>query len=202
MCVPIISNCDSMNLQNISVPLPFEKGQGSWTWHNVVMWKTFVPIYFNIHQCRTKLQSGHDCCVRKHGRTDGFEPSPRHILLLRYTFVQSYFKILPCMTKLQSGHECVSSNSSRENEYLQTKSVTLTLKVGTEVSDSTCRLVVVDISAQLLLNPSMHDKVTVRKQMSVPINSNCDNSSVTLTFEVGTWALAETHHLDVVDIYA
>jgi hypothetical protein len=51
------------------------------------------------------------------------------------------------MTKLQSRHECVSSNSSRENEYLQTISVTLTLKVGTWVLDVTCPLDVVDINA-------------------------------------------------------
>jgi hypothetical protein len=37
----------------------------------------------------------------------------------------------------------------------------------------------------------MHDKVTARTQLCVPINSNCDNVkiqnvSVTLTFEVET----------------
>jgi hypothetical protein len=53
------------------------------------------------------------------------------------------------MTKLQSGHEYVSSNSSRENEYLQTISVTLTLKVGTWVFGATCRLDVEDIYAKL-----------------------------------------------------
>jgi hypothetical protein len=51
------------------------------------------------------------------------------------------------MTKLQSGHECVSSNSSRENEYLQTIRVTLTLKARTWVSVARCRLDVVDINA-------------------------------------------------------
>jgi hypothetical protein len=51
------------------------------------------------------------------------------------------------MTKLQSGHECLSSNSSRENEYLQTISVTLTLKVGAWVFVATCCLDVVDIYA-------------------------------------------------------
>jgi hypothetical protein len=49
------------------------------------------------------------------------------------------------MTKLQSGHKCVPSNSSFENEYIRTKSVTLTLKVGTWVLDSTRRLHVVDV---------------------------------------------------------
>jgi hypothetical protein len=51
----------------------------------------------------------------------------------------------------------------------------------------------------------MHDKVTVRTRLSVPINSNCDNVklqnvNVTLTFEVETWFLDATHRLDVVDI--
>jgi hypothetical protein len=53
----------------------------------------------------------------------------------------------------------------------------------------------------------MHDKVTVRTRMCVPIYCNCDNvklqnDSVTLTFEVGTWFLDATHRLDVVDICA
>jgi hypothetical protein len=53
----------------------------------------------------------------------------------------------------------------------------------------------------------MHDKVTVRTRMCVPINSNCDNVklqnvSVTMTFEVGTWFLDATNHLDVVDFCA
>jgi hypothetical protein len=51
------------------------------------------------------------------------------------------------MTKIQSRHECVSSNSSRENEYLQPLSVTLTLKVGTWVFVPTHCLDVVDIYA-------------------------------------------------------
>jgi hypothetical protein len=51
------------------------------------------------------------------------------------------------MTKLQSRHECISSNSSKENEYLQTISVILTLKVWTWVLVVTCRLDVVDIYA-------------------------------------------------------
>jgi hypothetical protein len=51
------------------------------------------------------------------------------------------------MTKLQAGHECVSSNASRENEYLQTISVTLTLKVRTWVFVATCHFDVVDIYA-------------------------------------------------------
>jgi hypothetical protein len=40
MCVPTISNYDSVDLQNISVSvtLTFEKGRGSWTRHNIVMW--------------------------------------------------------------------------------------------------------------------------------------------------------------------
>jgi hypothetical protein len=50
----------------------------------------------------------------------------------------------------------------------------------------------------------MHDKVTVRTQMCVPIFSHWDNvklqnDSVTLTFEVGMWFLDATHRLDVVD---
>jgi hypothetical protein len=53
----------------------------------------------------------------------------------------------------------------------------------------------------------MHDKVTVRTRMCVPIYSYCDNvklqnDGVTLTFEVGTWFLDATHRLDVVDICA
>jgi hypothetical protein len=53
----------------------------------------------------------------------------------------------------------------------------------------------------------MHDKVTVRARMCVPIYSNCDNvklqnDRVTLTFEVGTWFLDTTHCLVVVDICA
>jgi hypothetical protein len=53
----------------------------------------------------------------------------------------------------------------------------------------------------------MHDNVTARTRMCVPIYSNCDNVklqivSVTLIFEVGTWFLDATHHLDVVDICA
>jgi hypothetical protein len=53
----------------------------------------------------------------------------------------------------------------------------------------------------------MHDKVKVRTQISVPINSYCDkvkllNGSVTLTFEVGTYFLDVAHRPDVVDIYA
>jgi hypothetical protein len=53
----------------------------------------------------------------------------------------------------------------------------------------------------------MHDKVTVRTRMCVPIYSNCDNvklqnDSVTLTFDVGTWFLDATHCLVVVDICA
>jgi hypothetical protein len=51
------------------------------------------------------------------------------------------------MTKLQSVHEGVSSNSSRENEYVQTISVTL--KVGAWVFARTHRLDVVDIYAKL-----------------------------------------------------
>jgi hypothetical protein len=51
------------------------------------------------------------------------------------------------MTKLESGHECVSSNSSQENEYLQTISVTLTLKVRSWVFVMRGRLDVVDIYA-------------------------------------------------------
>jgi hypothetical protein len=51
------------------------------------------------------------------------------------------------MTKLQPGHECVSSNTSRENEYFQTISVTLTLKVGSWVLVVTHRLDMVDIYA-------------------------------------------------------
>jgi hypothetical protein len=51
----------------------------------------------------------------------------------------------------------------------------------------------------------MHDKVAVQTRMCVPIYSECDNlkvqnDSVTLTFEVGTWFLDETHRLAVVDI--
>jgi hypothetical protein len=43
--------------------------------------------------------------------------------------------------------------------------------------------------------------------MCVPIYSNCDNvklqnDTVTFTFEVGTWFLDATHHLDVVGICA
>jgi hypothetical protein len=87
------------------------------------------------------------------------------------------------MTKLQSGHEFVSSNSSRENEYLQTISVTLTLKVGTWVFIKTHRLDVVDIYALLFWNPSMHDKVTARTRMCVPINSKCDK----LKFKMVVW---------------
>jgi hypothetical protein len=53
----------------------------------------------------------------------------------------------------------------------------------------------------------MHDKVTVRTRMCVPIYSNCDkvklqNYSVTLTFEVRTWFLDATYRLDVVHICA
>jgi hypothetical protein len=53
----------------------------------------------------------------------------------------------------------------------------------------------------------MHDKVTVRTRICVPIFSNCDNvklqnDSVTLTFEVETEFLDVTHRLNVVDIYA
>jgi hypothetical protein len=53
----------------------------------------------------------------------------------------------------------------------------------------------------------MHDKVTARTPMCVPMNSNCDNVklqnvSMTLTFEVRTWLLNVTHRLDVVDISA
>jgi hypothetical protein len=51
------------------------------------------------------------------------------------------------MTKLQYGHECVSSNTSQENEYLQTISVTL--KVGTWVLVGTFCLDVEDIYAYL-----------------------------------------------------
>jgi hypothetical protein len=53
----------------------------------------------------------------------------------------------------------------------------------------------------------MHDKVTVRTRLCVPISSYCDNvklqnDSVTLTFEVGMWFFDATHCLDVVDICA
>jgi hypothetical protein len=53
----------------------------------------------------------------------------------------------------------------------------------------------------------MHDKVTVRTRICIPIYSNCDNvklqnDSVTLIFEVGTWFLNATNRLDVVDIWA
>jgi hypothetical protein len=53
----------------------------------------------------------------------------------------------------------------------------------------------------------MHDKVTARTRLCVPINSNCDNVklqnvSVTLTFEVGMWFLDSTYRLDVVGICA
>jgi hypothetical protein len=53
----------------------------------------------------------------------------------------------------------------------------------------------------------MHDKVTVRTQMCVPIYSNCDNvklqnDSMTLTFEVRMWFYNATRYLDVVDICA
>jgi hypothetical protein len=53
----------------------------------------------------------------------------------------------------------------------------------------------------------MHDKVTARTRLCVPINFNCDNVklqnvSVTLSFEVGTWFLDATHRFDVVDICA
>jgi hypothetical protein len=51
------------------------------------------------------------------------------------------------MTKLQSGHVSVSYNSSRENEYIQTISVSLSLKVGTWIFVATHRLDVVDIYA-------------------------------------------------------
>jgi hypothetical protein len=86
---------------------------------------------------------------------------------------------------------CIFKLFSREFEYLQTISVTLTLKVGTWVFVATCRLDVVDIYAKLFQNPSMHDKVTARTHMYVPINCYCDkvklqNVSVILTFEVGT----------------
>jgi hypothetical protein len=53
----------------------------------------------------------------------------------------------------------------------------------------------------------MHDKVTVRQQMRVPINSYCNkvkiqNVSVTLTFEGGARLFDTTHYLYVVDICA
>jgi hypothetical protein len=53
----------------------------------------------------------------------------------------------------------------------------------------------------------MHDNVNVWTQMCVPINSYCNNVklqnvSVTMTFEVGTWFLDETHRHDGVDICA
>jgi hypothetical protein len=51
------------------------------------------------------------------------------------------------MTKLQFRHECVSSNTSRENEYFQTVSVTLTLKEGTWALAATHCLDVVEIYA-------------------------------------------------------
>jgi hypothetical protein len=70
LCVPIISNCDIVNLQNISVTLTFKKGCSSWTRHNIVMWQTFVHSYFKIPQCWTRLQSGHDCCVSGDGQKD------------------------------------------------------------------------------------------------------------------------------------
>jgi hypothetical protein len=53
----------------------------------------------------------------------------------------------------------------------------------------------------------MHDKVTVRTQMRVPIYCNCDNvklqnDRMTLTVEVGTRFLDATQRLDMVDICA
>jgi hypothetical protein len=50
----------------------------------------------------------------------------------------------------------------------------------------------------------MHDKVTARKRMCVPMNYNYElqNGTVTLIFEVGTWLLDATHGLDVADVYA
>jgi hypothetical protein len=53
----------------------------------------------------------------------------------------------------------------------------------------------------------MHDKVTVRTRMCVPIYSNCDNvklqnDSVALTFEVGTWFVDAAQRLDVEHICA
>jgi hypothetical protein len=74
---------------------------------------------------------------------------------------------------------------------LQNVSVTLTFEVGAWFLNATHHLYVVDIYAKLFLNPLMHDKVTARTQLCVPINSNCDNVklqnvNVTLTFEVET----------------
>jgi hypothetical protein len=54
-------------------------------------------------------------------------------------------------------------------------SVTLTLQVGPKFLDATHHLDAVDNYAMLFLNPSMHDKVTVRTRLCVLINSNCDN---------------------------
>jgi hypothetical protein len=102
---------------------------------------------------------------------------------------------------------CVPSNSNCENVNFQTVSVTLTFEVGTWVLDATRRLDVVNICAKVFKKPLMRNKVTVRTRTCVPSNSYCENVnfqtvSVTLTFEVGTWVLDATRHLDVVNTCA
>jgi hypothetical protein len=137
--VPVISNCDSVSLQNISVTLTFKKGMSSWTRQNVVMRWTFVSRYFKIPQCMTKLQSGHDCCVSGDTRADRetWALAATHCLYVE-DICAKLFLILPCIIKLQSGNDCVFQ--TRENEYLPIIWVTLNLKVGTWILLSTCRL--------------------------------------------------------------
>jgi hypothetical protein len=148
--VPIISNYDSVNLQNISVTLTFEEG----TWfldtteccHETdICAKLFQnPSMLDKVTYWTWLLCKWD--TRTDSRTWTLAAMHRPDMV-DIKNVPSNYKIFPCMTKLQCGHECVSLNSSRENEYLQTISMTLTLKVGTWVLVATCRLDVEDIYA-------------------------------------------------------
>jgi hypothetical protein len=111
MCVPIISNCDSANFQNISVTLTFEEG----TWFLDASQRcNVIDICAQVPQNMTKLQSAHDCCESgdgTHERTRALKVTHR----LNVVDICAKLYLNPSMhDKITVGLDCLSANSSQK----------------------------------------------------------------------------------------
>jgi hypothetical protein len=118
MCVPIISNYDHVNLQN-KCDLDLWKGTWFFAAPQCCHVIDICAKFLKIPQCRTKLQSGHDCCVSgDHGQTDlslSHDTSSWcgshlcQVILKSFHALQSYSPTWMCIFKLFST-EWVPSN--------------------------------------------------------------------------------------------